>query len=257
MKAPGKPLEEVSVIGIASVFTPDQNRRKGYAGSMMRLMSERIREGAGGRGFSVLYSDVGTEFYAKNGGWKIGDESELVISCIHDFEEALPLEMLTLEQAKDCIEADVELIKKELVGETDLTVIQMVPQHVELEWATTRDQYGARYLNVKETEHVGAKVCSGDGWGYVLWFHEYKESTLIALRLREPPTDAGLRSLIQVLVTEARRSGLKHVAVWSPSERLEKVSGIKKSTRNSSLPAVLYLGDDSIHWRTPEKLGWC
>lgn len=41
---------------------------------------------------------------------------------------------------------------------------------------------------------------------YILWFHEYKESSLTVLRLREPPPDARLRGLVDAVMSEARRS---------------------------------------------------
>ena len=55
-------MRQVPVIGVASVFTPAQNRGKGYAGLMMRLLADKVREMTGNKGFSVLYSDVGPHF---------------------------------------------------------------------------------------------------------------------------------------------------------------------------------------------------
>jgi hypothetical protein len=133
----------------------------------------------------------------------------------------------------------------------------MILQHAELEWATLRVRYTAQYLNLEVSEFVGAQVTSAEGWGYILWFHDYKESSLTVLRLREPPMDIGLIGLIDVAVSEAKRFGFKHIAIWSPSERLENVTGVKKIVRKGALPGLLYLRDDNIHWRSIEKLGWC
>ena len=46
---------------------------------MMQLLSERIRTMTGGHALSVLYSDIGPNFYDKNGGWKAYDAIELLI----------------------------------------------------------------------------------------------------------------------------------------------------------------------------------
>jgi len=40
VKVPGRPVEEVPVIGIASVFTPAARRNKGYAAALMQLLSK-------------------------------------------------------------------------------------------------------------------------------------------------------------------------------------------------------------------------
>ncbi|EGO58848.1 hypothetical protein NEUTE1DRAFT_78329 [Neurospora tetrasperma FGSC 2508] len=58
--------------GIGSVFTDPQYRGKGYANRMMQELGKRLRtwqEEEATTLFSVLYSDIGKSFYAKN-GWK-------------------------------------------------------------------------------------------------------------------------------------------------------------------------------------------
>ncbi|RDA95060.1 hypothetical protein CP533_2175 [Ophiocordyceps camponoti-saundersi (nom. inval.)] len=55
--------------GVASVFVGPLLRRRGYAARMMGLLASRLRE-EGDVAFSVLYSDIGREFYARV-GWKV------------------------------------------------------------------------------------------------------------------------------------------------------------------------------------------
>jgi hypothetical protein len=251
-------VEEVPVIAVASVFTPPQNRGKGYGAFMMHLLSERIRAMTGGRALSILYSDIGPKFYDKNGGWKVCDANELIIPRAKEFEDTLSADMLNLKDAEIWIDEDVKRLKSEFGDGSDVTIVELIPQHEELEWASVRDRHLARHLKLKEEDNFGAKVTSVDGWGYVVWFHEYQSSALTILRLREPPTDAGMRGLLQAAVSEARRTGLENVKIWSPSERLQNLTGIKKVIRNDALPAMLYFGEDKrIHWRNIEALGWC
>ena len=197
-------------------------------------------------------------FYAKNGGWIPFDVTELSIPCMKEFTEALPAVLLSLEQAEPCINDDSNLIKREFAGEEDMAKVRMLPLYSELEWFALRDKQAAKYLNLKKRDIFGAKVDSGERWGYILWFREYKESTLAMLRLREPSEDAALRGLLRAAVAEAKRSGLQKVRIWSPSRRLQDVIGIRMATRSGGLPSMLYLGEEqNVHWCLIERLGWC
>jgi hypothetical protein len=223
----------------------------------MRLLSERIRSMTDSQGFSVLYSDIGPDFYDTFGGWKTYDADELVIPRSQNFVQTILARPLDLAQAAEWIDKDVGLIEREFDDEEG-TAVQMIPLHGELEWATLRGRQAAEHLNLKVSENVGAVFTSADGWGYMLWFHEYSKSSLTVLRLREPASDSALRGLLEAVVKEADRSQLEKVTIWSPSERLERISGIQKVLRKSSLPGLLYLaGEEKVKWRNIEKLGWC
>ena len=247
------------MIGVASVFTPAQNRRKGYAGAMMRLLGERMPTLTSGRGFSVLYSDAGPTFYAKNGGWKSFDAEELAIPSTIIFSETASVEMLDLEIAKECINEDVRLLKEEFSTLQDpSTVIQMIPQYIELEWAIARDTHAARRLGEQELIPVGARYKSEEGWGYILWFRQIKYKRLTVLRLREPRSVSGLKGLLQAAVEIAKKVNFEKITIWSPSKELEKATGIQKVVREGAIPGMLWVGEEQdVHWRTIEKLGWC
>ncbi|PIL27593.1 hypothetical protein GSI_10744 [Ganoderma sinense ZZ0214-1] len=100
-------VQEVTAYGVASVFTPSRNRKKGYARHMMRLLhwvlarrsalpptfpkewgtppDQKMLQSAGvaNAQFSVLYSDIGSEFYRSSGldalshnGWCVAGSTE-------------------------------------------------------------------------------------------------------------------------------------------------------------------------------------
>jgi hypothetical protein len=260
VKVPGRMVEEVPVIGIASVFTPISGRNKGYAGSMMRLLSKKICAMTGGRGFSILFSDIGPYYYAVNGGWRTSGEAyQLIIPNTKRFTDTVAPELLQLRQAEECLNADVRAFEKEFAADSNITTVQMIPQYSELQWAILRDTQTAKHLNLEIVDVVGAKSTAfADDWGYILWFHEYKELCLMVLRLREPSSNAELRWLLKAAVSEAERSGLKKVRIWSPSPRLEVLCGIKKTIRNGELPCLLYCsGEENVHWDLIEKISWC
>jgi hypothetical protein len=274
IKSPTKPAAEVPVIGVASVFTPPQNRGKRYAGVMMQLLSRRLREITGGQGFSVLYSDIGPQFYDKNGGWKSVDAFELELKAskeFHEFEKSTPI---SFERAKECIERDARYVREEFasLAKCDTTVVQLIPQYGELEWAQMRGKHAAERFKIDIGDMVGAEIStpSDEDWGYILWFHEFKESSLTVLRLREPTSDLSLLGLLQVALDEARRCHLSKVTIWTSSRRLETLTGCQITSKTSSLPALLFLSVEEktdseepesetpkLVWRNIEKLGWC
>jgi hypothetical protein len=257
VKSAGKPVAEVPVFGIASVFTPSKNRGKGYAGQMMRLLAARLREQTAGKGFSVLYSDIGPSFYDKNGGWKAYEGSEIDISNEASFAEASEVGLLTLEDAEECIDRDIELLREEMgyLNENYKTV-QFVPQHAELEWAVIRGRHMISAL--KQSSFVGAKISDNEKWGYITWYPDPSEDSLVVLRLREPISDCALEGLLLMAIKEAREIGLRKVKIWSPSPRLLALLGEEKIIREEHIPCLLLLGDEeNVHWRNIERLGWC
>jgi LYC1 GNAT-like C-terminal domain len=223
----------------------------------MRLLAEEIRL-ISPDGVSVLYSDIDPEFYRQNGGWKVVGASELVIPSENDFTETCMARSVTMEDASASIARDVDMIREELNRcEAESTVFQMIPQVQELEWAVTRANVLADCLKIPLAKEVGAQIDSQDGWGYVLWSHDHESSTLKVLRFREPAGDSDMTSLLQSLKAQAGRYNLKQIKIWSPSDRLEQLSGIKRSWRNDSLPCLLHFGGEVVHWKCPERLGWC
>ena len=71
--ADGTAVDEEGVVhAIASVFTPPAFRGRGYAGRLLRELAARLRTWQPDRGTalgSVLYSDIGSAYYAKF-GWR-------------------------------------------------------------------------------------------------------------------------------------------------------------------------------------------
>ncbi|KAK7683208.1 hypothetical protein QCA50_013881 [Cerrena zonata] len=135
----GPQVQDVIGYGIASVFTPETRRGKGYAKHMMRLLHWIISPpstvqfpsswGApptspiGNASFSVLYSDVGPTFYSHCGPdntpgtgwtvrgnrqtrWDLHAELPVPLSSVHG-------EILSEEQVNELWEDDAKIIKVE------------------------------------------------------------------------------------------------------------------------------------------------
>eukprot|EP00899_Mesostigma_viride_P015473 jgi/Mesvir1/23927/Mv10702-RA.2 len=61
--------DRTTAFGIASVFTEEKHRGKGYASKLVGLLLEQLRQESGDAVAVVLYSDVGPGLYAKAGGF--------------------------------------------------------------------------------------------------------------------------------------------------------------------------------------------
>ncbi|TQW00814.1 GNAT family acetyltransferase [Cordyceps javanica] len=74
---PDGTVTDVTAHGVASVFTEPPCRSRGYAGRMMALLGEELarqeRAAPGAAAFSVLFSDIGPEFYAKHQWMPMGN----------------------------------------------------------------------------------------------------------------------------------------------------------------------------------------
>lgn len=138
---------EVTGFGIASVFTPHDNRGQGYARHMMRLLhwvlashsslppfpkafGEPPAEWNHGK-FSVLYSDIGPSFYLQCGpgekeldGWKTRDEISTIwdMDTVHQWMDKVDLtveedqwDWLDLSGAQKTWEEDEDYMKQDLV----------------------------------------------------------------------------------------------------------------------------------------------
>jgi len=71
-------LQEVLCHGVGSVFCPPEYRRRGYAHRMMYEVGKKLKTWQGGALFSVLFSDIGKEFYSLN-GWEPFNSSHITV----------------------------------------------------------------------------------------------------------------------------------------------------------------------------------
>lgn len=137
--------EEVFGYGVASVYTPPQNRGKGYARHMMSLLHWVLAPradlpqfpqrwgppppevaGCGNARFSALYSDIGPDFYKLCGpdedslGWVVREPVGTVwqvpedVSTIEFLDSTLPVEWLDEEGCKAIWEQDVQLMREDM-----------------------------------------------------------------------------------------------------------------------------------------------
>lgn len=279
--------------GVASVFTPPQNRGKGYAKHMMRLLHwvlalassfsatfpeewgqpPAIPEGFGTGVVSVLYSDVGREFYKAAGpvpgedGWVVGPHVittwNLATSSLNASNDtASGWRLLGKEQLQELWERDSELIIDETpsnLSSTNKKAFTFLPRkglgeylYRRTDWFVNKMEDSPKYWGMESKLNVGNTFVS---WSYEMYPGHPK--TLLVTRLRCPR--AMLAELISVLVGYAKELGIDKVQAWNLSDELKeecsKIGGDSVDAEEHLASAKWYgKGDSTVEWLNSEKL---
>ncbi|KAH7927868.1 hypothetical protein BV22DRAFT_245973 [Leucogyrophana mollusca] len=291
-------LQEVPCYGVASVYTPPSKRGKGYASHMMRLlhwvMASREREfclpqafpkewgapppreeEAGDGYFSVLYSDIGGEFYwncgpgeQKGGGWEVKGN----FSTIWDIKQASGGDQsggwtwLKQGDLRELWERDAELIKKDMlrVSPTKSITVSCLPNEGVAAFQPARSLF-AREEEIS-IDIFGVKMDGSDTTDditFATWSVDMRPlpPTLIVTRIRA--TEQTFPGLLGRIQEAAKRSAIGKVEIWSLPAHLNKVAAElqgKAVQRVEGLPAIRWYGKEpteTVVWAFNEKFCWC
>ncbi|KAI0777765.1 hypothetical protein BD413DRAFT_640527 [Trametes elegans] len=305
-------VREVVAYGVASVFTPEHKRGKGYARHMMRLLhwalahrsalpSEFPAEwgappdptvlhaaGVANGQFSVLYSDVGREFYHSAGltpgahdGWVVKgalETSRLVADApeAQHVPEGLSVVRLGEDDVLALYNRDAAWIKDDLskfAGDTDSTLFSFLPDQGVGAFVFRRlVQFGEELKPSLPATHWGFAVLPHgtalkDALGqdsplsFATWTLELKTSprALVVSRVR---ADANTFPIIlDQLLAVAREHKLGKVEFWYLRPELRAIAnalGWKTGERPDHLSAVKWYGEekeDELEWVYNEKYG--
>lgn len=288
-------VHETASYGIAAVFTPPSKRGRGYAGHMMRLLHwviasrdnlpefpeawgtppEEVADAGGGL-FSVLWSDVGEEFYrsAGPGGEVYGWEKRGPVSTVWEVgtEEGDDegWKWLTQEQLEGLWDRDAVLIRKELENMLVENGLYEVGSPTAL--VTCLPTNGVAAFQIPRATYGSNFSMAGGFWGvqslsnpdtYASWSVEMQPSspTLIVTRLWA--SEDTFPGLIAKIKQAARRSGIQKVEVWNLRVGLRDVvekTGGRTFIRSEHLPQIMWYGPGTtknVEWVHNEKFCWC
>lgn len=282
-------VEEVTAYGIASVFTPPANRGKKYASTMMSQLSASLHGLQEKPLFSVLYSDIGKQFYARE-GWKPFPSSHISLPPEHApglldslYGVLQPLESGDLPAL---CETDEKLVRRKLEGHTGSTAVALIPDHKTIEWLQAREDFVANEIYKRTATVKGAMATVGGKRVWAIWLRMwYSEdlqkregNTMHILRLvvendekeSESYTGdqmAGISAILRLAQHEAAEWNVESVELWNPAERMVKAvqqidSNAKVVHRDAeSIASLQWYGaraeQDSLVWMENEKYGWC
>ncbi|KAH8593524.1 hypothetical protein B0O99DRAFT_627425 [Bisporella sp. PMI_857] len=280
-------VEEKVVHAVASVYTDPEHRGRGYASRMMRGLSRGLQEFQSDFGktiASVLWSDIGKEFYS-NVGWLPFPSSHLQFKALKSDQTPPGVMYLKAEDLEELCRIQESLVRKLVSTKAShKTRMTLLPNHNSVTWFHQKEDFLASTVYNKPALRKGAIIGSPGNRIWVIWTRLCSdpldapdaENTLYILKLviendaeerRELQVEQ-LKAILEAARNEAAEWRLPVVKMWNPTLAIEDLvarTGIEHENverEKSSISSVLWYGEgegtaDSVEWIGNEKFGWC
>ncbi|KAG2508799.1 hypothetical protein BBO99_00007871 [Phytophthora kernoviae] len=224
-RSPGE-VERGYSYHIGTVFTLPAFRKRGLAALFLTEVAKQLAQLPDAL-VSVLYSDIGPNFYDKL-GWRPHPSQMATLDVIH------PRNLETGDSSNknlsplylnDEFDALLKADNTRLVDELSSSRLEgreafvMLPTRDSTEWQFCMGVHFAEAQKFDELPSCCGVKISDDA--FIVWCHNYfKEPTLFIVRARFPDTGddaiATTRVLLQAALEEARKFKLKKIAIWDP-----------------------------------------
>ncbi|KAK3319020.1 hypothetical protein B0H66DRAFT_255041 [Apodospora peruviana] len=299
--------------GIASVFTDPQYRGRGYASRMMRELGKVLRrwqvkdkndqqsetssDASGPESlFSVLYSDIGKTFYARN-GWAPHASSHVQFAPVHGASSGLEpqngyrttsqnvAKPIGYHELAELCSVDERLLRETLkhrvTQEGKKNAAAILPDLDSLLWHLMREDYMTKHIFGQTPAVKGAVWGEEKGkrmwavWtrGYYGGLEKIEGNTLHILRFVVEDEGAeveclreGFRSIVQIAQAEAAEWRSQDVQMWNPTPLTKKLvegCGLEYEfveRDKESIASLMWYGEgqsEEVDWVANEKYGWC
>lgn len=284
-------VQDVWAYGVASVFTNREFRGRGYAGKMMELlrgyMAGQQRE-SGEPAFSVLFSDIGRQFYAHH-GWLPLENTQIEFRVRQSPAEfdASSIALLGDEHLPALAERDEHLLRKDIANpnpnDASKIRVAVIPDIDALQWHFYREAFiCSAAFGRKPTVHGALYTSPSNGsrvWGLFERNHyggpEKPESNLLSF-LRfvieddSIPDDELFNAVVgifRVAEKEAKDWSCSKVEIWNPLERVRKAAEAAAEfettfivRQDKNLASLNWFGEgatEDIDWVVNERFEWC
>jgi hypothetical protein len=265
-------LQKQTCHSIASVFTPAEHRKNGYASYMMELLGKKLKETFQGVGFSFLFSDIGSVFYSRH-GWKVYEHKEIQFNIENENLNTITFDTNNITQLSSYTDVeqltkyDCSLIEKEIETGSANYKIVVLPTFDCFEWTFERSKFYASAKGLNEPNIWGVKVTNIDDEviGFAIWTYNFNDKILQILRIRSPDTNT-TKLLIQQAKLCANSYNFKKVTVWNPNLKLFTESTIIEGgeliERTKAIPSLAWYNnkgpnEDDVKWVLNEHYAWC
>ncbi|KAL6872965.1 hypothetical protein J3F83DRAFT_731579 [Trichoderma novae-zelandiae] len=285
-------VRDVWAYGVASVFTNKEFRGRGYAGKMIELlrgyMATQHRE-TGEPAFSVLFSDIGKQFYAKH-GWIPLENTQLEYRVRENPPEPDPSSNITLlsqDHLPALAEKDELLLRREIAKPSSADAakirVAVIPDLDALQWHFYREGFICNAAFGRKPAVHGALYTSPSTgsrvWALFERNHyggpERPEKNLLSfLRLviedESIPDDElseAVVGIFRVAEKEAKDWKCSKVEIWNPRARVRKAAEAATEfqttfvvRQDKNLASLNWFGEGSaedLDWVANERFEWC
>lgn len=283
-------VQMVQVHGIASVYTRPEHRGKGYAGRMMADLGKRLeswqQNNSQQNSFSVLYSDIGQNFYAQF-GWKPLESTHIRLSPLP--RSAYEKVAASLPALQDLSASDLQNLPtsrhteeklQRLSAENPSVIFTAIrPDVDQFEWHHAREEYLNKIL-ARDPPSVKGAIHRESGLA-VIWSRRYaaqpKDWQLSVLHTVIPsniePSEENRRIFAALLLRSQLEAAdcdmAAGVDIWDPPHLVVSAA---KLLRTSDEPKVEVITRDKEHicslrwpasqehdfvWVDKQEYGWC
>ena len=263
-------IQEGIVHGVASVFCPPEFRARGYGTCHMKGLAKVLKEWQPEHGKcigSVLYSDIGKEYYAKLGWLPNPTNWHFVLPSVR-MEIPLTARLIPELQLEGLCGRDEMKVRKAMATPSEARKrVVILPDLDHMLWHIRKEDFATNYIFGEEAEAKGAVAGVPGNQVWIVWVRRYYEhpdhtdreggdgeNVLYILRLviegdetaNKPQEDhldltssdiyveqaAALKSVLQAAQAEAAKWCLSQVQMWEPSplaQSLLEQSGLDAS----------------------------
>ncbi|KHN97023.1 uncharacterized protein MAM_05132 [Metarhizium album ARSEF 1941] len=292
VRDPDGTVRDVTAHGLASVFTFDEFRRRGYAGRMLALVGESLAKQQarepGSAEFSVMFSDIGKDFYA-NHQW-------MPFPSTHMSFPAKPppatrpddqLTPVTGDNLPAVAQLDEQTLRRKLAGPPGKGFkvrAAIVPDFATYDWQLARERLICNYMLGRAPAVHGAIYTPADASGSRVWMlwsnvchggQEKPEDNVLNILHYAVENDAisdedmsrALEAIMGLARSNARDWLCAKIDMWNPDERTQRLlrniphlEGELVTREETNIPALRWFGHgpvSDVEWVDNEKFEWC
>ncbi|KAH6632266.1 hypothetical protein F5144DRAFT_573453 [Chaetomium tenue] len=233
--------------------------------------------------FSVLYSDIGKTFYAKN-GWAPFESSHVSFRPVEGAAaggKAQVAKALGYHELAELCAVDEKLLRADLARRGDgKPHVAILPELDALLWHLMREDYMTKSIFGKTPTVRGAVAGEPGKRIWAVWMRGYygglkklEGNVLHVLRVVvEDPSQpdeelvAGFRSIVQIAQHEAAEWKTQDIQIWNPDPKLKGLvekCGIESEfvkRDKDSIASLRWYGEEpttEVDWVANEKYAWC